>query len=338
MKKRSLLLYLARRFAIYILTIFGSFTVAFLFFHMIPGNPISALLGNLRQQYSYATPESQAMIDAYQHEFGLDKSLPEQYVSYLDNVFFHFDFGPSLVAFPTPAQDLIRRALPWTIGLLSLSVVISWVGGVLIGGLIGWRRNLPGSEFLTTVSLGLSQVPQYIIALLLVFLFAYTLAWLPARDAYPANVTPGLTLDFFLGVLKHGLLPALSIVIVSVAGWIISTRSLIVSILGEDYLLYAQAKGLPPRRIFTHYALRNALLPQLTGLAISLGFIVNGALLVETLFNYPGLGSLLVRAIQILDYNTAQGIILISIISVLTANFVLDLALPLIDPRIRRGA
>src|SRR5215813_97231 len=164
------------------------------------------------------------------------------------------------------------------------------------------------------------------------------MAWLPARDAYPANLTPSLTLEFIGGLIKHGTLPALSIVIVGVAGWIISTRSLIVSILGEDYLLYAQSKGLPPRRIFTHYALRNALLPQLTGLAISLGFIVNGALLVETLFNYPGLGFLLVRATQILDYNTAQGIILISIASVLTANFLLDLTLPLVDPRIRRGA
>jgi len=246
-------------------------------------------------------------------------------------------YSPSLVRFPTPAQTLILRALPWTIGLLSLSVVIAWIAGVLIGGLLGWRRDLPGSEFLTTVSLALSQVPQYIIALALIFLFAYTLTWLPSRDAYPANVSPGLTLDFFLGVFRHGILPALSIVIVSATGWIISTRSLIVSILGEDYLLYAQAKGLSPRRIFTQYALRNALLPQLTGLAISLGFIVNGAILVETLFNYPGLGSLLVGAIQALDYNTAQGIILISIISVLTANLVLDLMLPLVDPRIRRG-
>lgn len=338
MKRRSWLSYLARRFAIYVVTIFGSFTVAFFFFHLIPGDPISSLLTSLRQQYSYATPASKAMIDAYQHEFGLDKSLPEQYVDYLDKVFLHFDFGPSLVRFPTPSQVLILRAMPWTIGLLSLSVVIAWIAGVLIGGLIGWRRDLPGSEFLTTISLALSQVPQYIVALALIFLFAYTLAWLPTRDAYPASVSPGWTPDFFLGVLRHGILPALSIVIVSATGWIISTRSLIVSILGEDYLLYAQAKGLSPRRIFSQYALRNALLPQLTGLAISLGFIFNGAILVETLFNYPGLGSLLVGAIQALDYNTAQGIILISIVSVLTANFVLDLVLPLVDPRIRRGA
>lgn len=338
MKKHPLLFFLARRFATYLLTILGSFTVAFLFFHMIPGNPISALVASLRQQYNYASPQSQAMIDAYEKDFGLDKSLPEQYVRYLGNIVLHFDFGPSLVAFPTHSQDLILRALPWTIGLLGFSVVISWVLGILVGGFLGWRRESRISQFATTVAIGLSQIPQYIVALILVLVFVYTLAWLPARDAYPANVTPAVTLEFMAGLIQHGTLPALSIVIVAISGWIISTRSLIVSILGEDYLLYAQSKGLPPRRVFTHYALRNALLPQLTGLAISLGFIVNGALLVETLFNYPGLGWLLVRATQILDYNTAQGIVLISIFSVLTANFVLDLTLPLVDPRIRRGA
>lgn len=336
MKKHPLLAYVVRRFAAYLLTIWGSITIAFLFFHMIPGNPISALVSSLRQQYSYSSPESQAMIDAYMKDFGLDGSLPEQYVRYLGNIVLHFDFGPSLLNFPTHSQFLILRALPWTIGLLGISVLISWVLGVLIGGYLGWKRDTPASNLATTIAIALSQIPQYIVALILVLVFVYTLAWLPARDPYPANVTPAFSLEFFGGLIQHGILPALSIVIVGVAAWIISTRSLIVSILGEDYLLYAQSKGLPPQRIFTQYTLRNALLPQITGLAISLGFIVNGALLVETLFNYPGLGWLLVRATQILDYNTAQGIVLISIVSVLTANLLLDLVLPLVDPRIRR--
>ncbi len=337
MRKRSLLSYLAKRFGVYLLTVFGSFTVAFLFFHMVPGDPIGALFAGLRARYSYAPPETQAMLDAYRADLGITGSLPEQYIHYLSHVVLHFDLGPSILSFPTPAQVLILRALPWTIGLLGISVIVSWVLGVLLGGLLGWRRNLPGAEFITTVSIGLSQVPQYIVALLLISVFAYILTWLPNRDAYPANVTPGFTLDFALGVIRHGIIPALSIVIVGVAGWIISTRSLIVSILGEDYLLFAQAKGLPARRVFLQYSLRNALLPQLTGLAISLGFIVNGAVLVETLFNYPGLGTLLVLAIRQLDYNVEQGIILISIFSVLTANLLLDLALPFIDPRIRAG-
>ena len=337
MQRRAVLRYVVRRLAIYFITIFGSFTIAFAFFHLIPGNPIGALLASLQQRSAYLPKASQEMIDYYKQQFGLEGTLPEQYVRYVSNVIFRFDFGPSLVAFPTPSQELIMRALPWTIGLLGLSVIISWVLGIILGGIIGWLRASPLSSALTTFAVAFSQIPQYIVALMLLFLFAFTLAWLPTRNAYPANLTPAFTLEFILGVIKHGLLPALAIVFVSVSGWMLSTRSLVVSILGEDYLLYAQAKGLPRRNIFFQYVLRNAMLPQITALAISLGFIVNGALLVETLFNYPGLGSLLVTAVGILDFNTIQGIILMSIFAVLTANLILDLALPFIDPRIRTG-
>jgi len=337
MQRRAVLRYVVRRLAIYFLTIFGSFTIAFLFFRMIPGNPLGALLTSLQQRSAYATAASQEMVEYYTEQLGLGGTIPEQYLRYVSNVLFRFDFGPSLVAFPTPAQELIFRALPWTIGLLGLSVIISWIFGIIIGGLVGWMRASPVSNALTTFAIAFSQVPQYIVALILLFLFAFTLAWLPVRNAYPANLTPAFTLEFILGVIKHGTLPALAIVLVSVSGWMLSTRSLVVSILGEDYLLYAQAKGLPRRNIFFHYVLRNALLPQLTALAISLGFIVNGALLVETLFNYPGLGSLLVTAVGILDLNTIQGIVLMSIVAVLTASLLLDLALPFVDPRIRTG-
>lgn len=337
MQRRTVLRYIARRLAIYFFTIFGSFTVAFFFFHLIPGNPIGALLASLEQRSAYSTQISQDMVNHYKEQLGLDGTLPEQYIRYVSNVLFRFDFGPSLVAFPTPSQELIMRALPWTIGLLGLSVIISWVMGIILGGVIGWVRTSRASSALTTFAIAFSQVPQYIVALMLLFVFAFTLAWLPTRNAYPANLTPGFTPEFILGVIRHGLLPALAIVLVSVAGWMLSTRSLVVSILGEDYLLYAQAKGLPQRNIFFQYVLRNAMLPQLTALAISLGFIVNGALLVETLFNYPGLGSLLVTAVGILDFNTIQGIVLMSIFAVLTANLILDLALPFVDPRIRTG-
>lgn len=337
-RRRAVLRYLVRRLAIYFLTIFGSFTIAFIFFRLIPGDPIRALIGTMEQQYRFRMEASEEMIDAYKEQLGIDGTVVEQYVRYVGNVLFRFDLGPSLTSFPTPANELILRAMPWTIGLLGLSVIIAWILGVLVGGVVGWRRTSPVSGALTTVAIALSQIPQYIVALLLLFLFAFTLAWLPTRNAYPANTTPGFSLDFIVGVIQHGLLPSLAIVLVSVSGWLISTRSLVVSILGEDYLIYAQSKGLPQRNIFINYVLRNAMLPQITALAISLGFIVNGALLIETLFNYPGLGTLLVRAISILDYNTIQGIILISIVAVLTANLLIDLALPLVDPRIRTGA
>jgi peptide/nickel transport system permease protein len=291
----------------------------------------------MRQQYSYTIPDADKMIEEYEKLLGLDGSWWDQYLRYVSNVFLRFDLGPSLTAFPTHAQVLILQALPWTIGLLGLSIVIAWVLGVILGGLVGWQRDFPGSQAITTVAIALAQVPQYFVALFLIFIFAYALMWLPARGAYPATATPGPSLNFILGVLRHAILPALSIVLVSVSGWLISTRSLMISILGEDYLLFAQAKGLNPRYIFSRYGLRNALLPQLTGLAISLGFIMNGSFLVEYIFTYPGIGTLFVNAIGILDYNTVQGIVLISIVAVLTANLLLDLLLPLVDPRIRLG-
>jgi peptide/nickel transport system permease protein len=338
MRLRSpFLTYLLRRLLTYVLTIFGSFTVAFVFFRMIPGNPIGALLNSMRQQYSYSIPDADKMIEEYEKLLGLDGSWWDQYLRYISNVFLRFDFGPSLTAFPTHAQVLILQALPWTLGLLGFSILIAWLLGVILGGIVGWRRDFPGAQVITTVAIALAQVPQYFVALFLIFIFAYGLMWLPARGAYPANVMPSTSLPFILGILRHALLPALSIVLVSVSGWLISTRSLMISILGEDYLLFAQAKGLQPGYIFTRYGLRNALLPQLTGLAISLGFIMNGSFLVEYIFTYPGIGTLFVNAIGILDYNTVQGIVLISIIAVLTANLLLDLLLPLVDPRIRVG-
>ena len=330
-------MYLLRRLATYVLTIFGSFTVAFIFFRMMPGNPLGALITTMRQQYSYTIPDADKMIEEYERLLGINGNWFEQYVRYVSNVVLRFDLGPSLTAFPTHAQVLIFQALPWTIGLLGISVILAWFIGLVLGGIVGWRRNFPGSELLTTLAIGFSQIPQYFVALLLIFLFAYTLLWFPARGAYPATMQPGLTLTFLLGLLRHSFLPALSIVVVSVSGWLISTRSLMISILGEDYLLFADAKGLRPGYIFSRYALRNALLPQLTGLAISLGFIMNGAFLVEYIFTYPGIGTLFINAIGILDYNTVQGIVLISIVAVLTANLLLDLLLPLVDPRIRLG-
>ncbi|NDJ60718.1 MAG: ABC transporter permease [Chloroflexi bacterium] len=336
MDRRKFLRYGLRRLAVYLLTIWGAFTIAFVFFRLIPGDPIELYYRELQAEgFSGESAVNDAAAETIRERIGIDGTIIEQYFRFMGNVIFRAEFGGSILAVGTPVRDLILRALPWTIGLLGLSVLIGWVLGVIVGGLVGWARNSPFANGLTTISIALSQVPQYIAALALLYLFAFTLAWFPVRNAYPGTVIPGFNLDFIVGVIRHGTLPALAIIIVSVSGWILSTRSLVVLILGEDYLQYAQSKGLPRGYLFTNYVLRNALLPQITALAISLGFIVNGALLIETLFSYPGLGLLLQRAVTQLDYNTIQAIVLISILSVLTANFLLDLVLPFIDPRVR---
>jgi peptide/nickel transport system permease protein len=334
MGRNSVFIYLVKRIGIYVLTIWGSFTVAFVFFHSVPGDPIAAYVQSMEQRYSYRVPDAEKVIEEYRKMMGLDGSIFHQYVQYLKNVFLRFDLGPSFMAFPTPASVYIMQALPWTIGLLGVATLVSWVLGFVFGGLIGWKRDALGSRLVTNLSLVLSRIPNYFMALALLFIFAYGLLWLPRRGAYDPAVTKELSWPFIQSVIRHATLPALSLVIISVSGWLLSTRSLVVTILGEDYLLYAKAKGLKDRRVLNKYVLRNAMLPQVTGLAMSLGFILSGAFLVEWVFVYPGMGTLFLNSISMLDYNTVQGIMLMSITLVLTATLFIDLFLPLVDPRV----
>lgn len=327
--------YVLMRVAIYLFSIWGSFTVAFVFFHLIPGDPIATFVATMEQQYAYQVQDANAMIEAYRKMMGLDGSLFQQYIRYLSNVLLRFDFGPSFINFPTPAVNHIVRALPWTLGLLGVSTLLAWSIGFLMGGIVGFRRNNRWASALTNTALVVSQIPPYFVALALLFLLAYGLALLPTRGAYGASVRPGLNFAFISSLLRHALLPGLSVIAVGIAGWMISTRSLVISILGEDYLQFAEAKGLQRNYILSRYVLRNAMLPQVTGLALSLGFIMNGFYLVEIIFNYPGVGTLFLQAIGLLDYNTVQGVVLMTITVVLTATLLIDLLLPLIDPRVR---
>jgi len=334
MKGHPVLWYLLKRIGIYILTIWGSFTVAFMFFHLVPGDPIAAYMQSMEQRYGHKVPDAEKVIEEYRKMMGLDGSLFHQYTQYLKNVFLQFNLGPSFLAFPTPAEVYILRALPWTIGLLGIATVLSWLLGFILGGLIGWKRDSPLSAGITNLALVFSRIPPYFMALALLFVLAYWLLWLPRRGAFDPAIPKAFTWPFIKSVLRHGTLPALSLVIISVAGWLLSTRALVITILGEDYLLYAKAKGLKDGHVLRKYVLRNAMLPQVTGLAMSLGFVLNGAFLVEWVFVYPGMGTLFLNSISMLDYNTVQGIMLMSITLVLTATLLIDLLLPLVDPRV----
>ena len=327
--------YAIRRFGLYLVELWGAVTVAFFFFRMIPGDPVQTFIQTLQQNYVYNEAASAEVIAKYRTEFGLDGNVFSQYFHYMYQVLVQHDLGPSLINYPTPAQDVIMRALPWTVGLLGISAVLAWVIGLLAGALAGWRRGKFGADLITNLSIALSHVPYYFLALILTFVFAYQLNWLPARSAYDAKLEPGFALDFLASLVRYGFLPALSIVVIGVFAWLLSTRMLMVPVLGEDYLTYAQAKGLRPRKILTRYALRNCYLPQVTAFGISLGFIFNGNVLVEQLFNYPGLGATLVNAINILDFNTILGVTNLAIFAVLSANLILDLLLPLLDPRVK---
>lgn len=337
MSKMSVLRYLGKRVAIYAITLFVAFTVVFFFLRLIPGDPVSRFVRLIEDRYGYYMQATHKIIEEYKRKFGLEGDLLTQYVCYIKKVFTEFDLGPSFLNFPNPAQNLIMLRLPWSIGLLGVATLISWGIGVIAGTLVGWKRGTKLDSFMFSIALCMSQIPFYLLALFLVMFLAYMFAVFPAKWAFSPNVTPGFNLAFISDVIYHALLPSLSLVLVSAFGWLISTRAITVTILGEDYLLFAQAKGLKKLRILNRYVLRNALLPQVTGLAMSLGFVVNGFYLVEWIFSYPGIGTLLVQAISALDYNTIQGVILISIFAVLTANLIVDLIYPLIDPRVRTG-
>lgn len=335
--KNPALLYIIKRIITYLVTLFVSFSILFFFLRLIPGDPVSRFVRDIELRYAYRITNAQEIIDAYKEKFGLKGDLWTQYISYIKRVFLEFDFGPSFLNFPNSAQSLIMSRLPWTIWFLALATVISWIIGIIAGTFVGWRRGTKIDSAIFTVALCMSQLPFYLVALVLVLVFAYFIGAFPSRWAFSPTTIPGLNLEFIASILKHATLPALSLVLVSSFGWLISTRALTITILGEDYLMYAKAKGLKKLKIMNRYVLRNILLPQVTGLAMSLGFIVNGFYLVEWIFSYPGIGSLLVQAIPVLDYNTIQGIALISIFTVLTANLIIDIIYPLVDPRIRTG-
>lgn len=316
-------------------TLWAAITAAFFFFHLIPGDPIGTFLQNLQQNHVYNTQTSQQVVEHYRHVFGLDGNVFEQYGRYLYQLVVAHDLGPSLLNYPTPAQDVIAAALPWTIGLLLIATVVAWVLGTLVGALAGWRRDNALSKAATYGSLALSHIPFYFVGVLLVFVLAFRMGVFPSGYAYDATVHPGLDAGFLVSVLYHGFLPAVSIVVVGAAANFIGMRQQLISVLGEDYLALAEAKGLTPWRVLRRYAMPNCYLPQITGLLISFGFIFNGNVLIENLFNYPGLGYLLVQAIKQMDYNVVLGITDLSIFVVLTAVFLIDLLLPVLDPRIK---
>lgn len=328
--------YVGRRFGLYLITLWGAFTASFIFFRLIPGDPITAMVSELARQGQYSSQAGSAELVAhYQEVFGLNGNLLEQYLRYMERVVIHQDFGPSVMSYPTSSMDLVLRSLPWTIGLVGTATLLAWVIGVVGGTFVGRARRSRLGGGITNLALLLSHVPAYFVALFLVFFLAYRNPIFPPNGAYNASLDIGWSWDFIVSVIKYGTLPVLATLIVGASGWLIGTRALVVNILGEDYLTYAETKGLAPWRILNRYVMRNAWLPQIAALGIVMGGVINGNILIERLFRYPGIGNLSIEAINRKDVNTAQAVIAILIFGVLTLNLIIDLLLPLLDPRIK---
>jgi peptide/nickel transport system permease protein len=273
------------------------------------------------------------MVAIYNEKFGLQRPLWQQYVTYLGEMS-RLDFNYSITSYPQRVSDIIIRAMPWTLILLTTTTLISWILGTLLGAFMGWPRAPKFLSFLLPPLLSLNAIPFFLLGLILIYLFAFHWRLFPLFGGYSPGTIPTLTPAFLRDAFYHSVLPALSIVLVSLGGWALGMRAMMITTRGEDFVTYADAKGLKDRTIFVHYAIRSALLPQATALALVLGQIVSGAVLVEVVFSYPGIGNTLFTGIQSGDFFLVQGIVFILIVSIGLVTLILDLLYPLLDPRI----
>ncbi len=330
---RSYALYALRRFGQFVLVVFIGINIAFFVTHATPIDPVENAIAQLSQT-GHSDPQAVEMTrQALRQLYGLQGSLWEQYASFWTRVMAG-DFGPSLSAFPTPVSTLIGRALPWTIGLLTVSTLISWGLGNLLGGLAGYYRRNLALRFVGVIASGLQPIPNYVMAFVVLVLFGFVWPILPITGSSQINLPRGFTWAYIMSVIVHGILPVLSLVLVGTGAWFVGMRALVSNIVTEDYVTYAELGGVDRRRILVKYVMRNALAPQVTGLALSLGLIFNGAVITEVVFGYPGIGNLLVSGVYAGDYSLVIGIASASIFAVAFAALLIDLIQPLLDPRV----
>jgi peptide/nickel transport system permease protein len=319
-----------RRLGFYLITFWAAVTINFFIPRIMPGDPVRALIAKNQGRIS---TDAEAALRTL---FGLEKetSLWQQYLDYW-GLILRGDLGTSFAYFPTPVADVIAGAIPWTIGLVGIATIISFTIGTLIGSGIGWRRGT-WADSLLPISTFFSAVPYFWLALIAITIFSVTLGWFPASGSYDRSLVPTFSWEFIGSVIYYGTLPALTIVISSISGWILGMRNMMVTVSSEDYVTVAQAKGVSERTVLFGYAARNAILPQVSSFALSLGFIVGGTLIMEIVFSYQGIGYYLFTAVAAKDYPLMQGIFLVITVAVLFANIVADFVYGVLDPRTRQ--
>lgn len=324
--------YFVSRIAFFVAIIWATATINFVVPRLAPGDPIDGTIARMAASGQSVSGSAQ-IIKAYRHMLGLDAPLSVQYLRYLRSVV-TLNFGYSASLFPVKVNTLIGQALPWTICLLVVSTLLAFVIGSLLGALMVWPGTPRHARVVMSPLMMFSAIPYYLLALALSFFLAFKLAWFPATGATSPGSPVTLTWSSSVDIVRHAALPALSIVLAGVGFWMLSMRGMMVTTLGSDHMLLAEAKGLGRRTLFFRHGLRPALLPQLTALAIALGHVVSGAVLVEVIFGYPGIGSLFYQAIRSNDYPVIQGISLVIAFTLGFGILLLDLTYPFIDPRI----
>jgi peptide/nickel transport system permease protein len=323
----------ARRLGFFVVTLWACLTLNFLLPRMMPGSPALAMMAK------YHGRVTGRALQALENAFGIDThaSLAVQYIRYLGDMATG-NYGISLTVTGVPVSRVILSAIPWTLGLVGVTTVLAFVLGTLIGIVGAWRRGGWLDGVLPPVFVITSSIPFFWIAMMLILVFASRLHWFPPAGAYDNTLIPSFSWQFASSVVHYALLPAAAILITSIGGWILTMRNTMVTVLAEDYVRMARAKGLPGRRIMLDYAARNAMLPNLSGFAMSLGFVLSGAILVEYVFSYPGVGFMLLQAVQNEDFALMQALFLLITVAVLVAILLADIATALFDPRTRSAA
>lgn len=321
--------FLAGRAGFYLFTLWAAITINFFIPRLMKGDAVSSYLSRNRN----VSPEA---AEALRVLLGIDtdKSMWQQYVEYW-GMLFRGDLGISTLHGLRPVTEVLASALPWTLGLVGFATIISFILGTVGGAIVGWKRG-SAWDALIPITTFFNTIPYFWLGLIAIAIFSSTLRWFPASHAYDKGQSPEWTWDFIGQVINHGTLPAVTIIIASLGGWILGMRNMMLTVLDEDYITVAQAKGMPNRRILWAYAARNAVLPQIQSFALSIGFIVGGTIVMEMVFSYPGVGKMLLDATNAKDYALMQGVFLVITLSVLIANIIADLVYAFLDPRTRQ--
>lgn len=325
--------YIFRRFFFLLFVIWVASTVIFLIPRLSGQDPVKEKLLLEAQRGGALQTGLDAMAATYQRRLGLDQPLFTQYRNFIWDLV-RFDLGVSISFFPLTVKEIIADSILWTIGLLGMVIVLGFLIGTIAGALLGWPRSPGYLQFLFMPLLTLSAIPQYLLGLILIFVFAFKFGWFPLSGGYDPGTIPDWDWGFTWQVIRHSVLPALAFILGAIGFWAVGMRGMMINNQGEDYMIQAEAKGLKGARIFMRYAVRNAMLPQVTGLALSYGVLLSGAILIERIFTYPGIGEILFQAIRLSDFFVIRGIVMTVILSVAFATFLVDILYPLLDPRV----
>ena len=323
--------YILTKLKWYVLTFFIALFLNFFLPRLIPGNPVSAIIAKMATS-GVSSESLEKLYQSYIHEFGLDQPWYIQFVDYIVKVV-HGDLGKSFSLYPTEVSTILKQALPWTIALQLPAILLGWILGNILGAVAAYKRGKFDS-ILFPLAIFINSIPYYCLAIMLLYLFAVLLGILPVGGGYSMSLTPSFSIQFIFDALKHYILPFLSLLLIIIGGQAIGMREMSIYELNTDYVKYAKLLGISDRKI-VRYVFKNAILPQITGLSISLGTMVGGALITEIVFSYPGIGTWLFNGIRQQDYPLIQGCTLLIALTVLFANFLIDILYGLIDPRIK---